>query len=61
MNGKVISLLNVAVTPFLDSFALKFDENLVEMVSPNPEKTLLRKNEPFNVWIFMNKKFEEMG
>ncbi len=61
MNGKVISLLNVTVTPFLDSFALKFDKSLVEMVSPNPEKILLRKNEPFNVWIFMNKKFEEMG
>lgn len=38
MNGKIISLLNVAVTPFLDNFSLKFDENLVEMVIPNPDK-----------------------
>jgi len=57
MNGKVISLLNAAVTPFLDRFALKFDEDIVEIISPNPEKIFLRKNEPFNVWIFLNKKF----
>lgn len=38
MNGKIISLLHMAVTPFLDNFSLKFDENLVEMIVPNPDK-----------------------
>jgi len=57
MNGKVINLLNAAVTPFLDRFTLKFDEGIVDMISPNPEKIFLRKNEPFNVWVFLNEKF----
>jgi len=38
MNGKIISLLNVAVTSFLDNFSLNFDKNIVEMVVPNPDK-----------------------
>ena len=59
MNGKIIDLLNLAVTTTLDNFHLKFEEDIIDLTVPNPEKLILRKNEAFNMCLFFNKKFEK--
>lgn len=45
MNEKILHLLNQAITPYLTDFQLKFDEDIIDLIIPNPDKVILRKNE----------------
>ena len=60
MNAKIIGLLNDAITPFLTDISLNFDHESVEMCVPAPESiSIVRKNEPFETFIFFNDKLAE--
>lgn len=57
MNEKIIYLLQDALSPFFNEIQMEYDKNIVELVSPMPK--ILRKNETFTVFLFLNKQFEE--
>jgi hypothetical protein len=53
MQGNIISLLNAALTPFLDNFTFKYDDKIVESIIPAPQNIpCVMKNEPFNIFVF---------
>ena len=54
--GKVISLLNGALTPCCDDFALEFNdsENLVYVVPEPMTMGFIQKNEPVCFFVFFN-------
>ena len=55
---KVIGLLQVSLSPVLDDFKFKFDEEIVEFMTPGPNTPInILKNEPINMFVFLNEKF----
>ena len=43
----------------LDDFKFKFDPQLVELMTPGPNTPItILKNEPIDMFVFMNEKFE---
>ncbi len=42
----------------LDSFECKFDKSVVDFITPGPNsKTVIMKNEPIKMFVFLNSKF----
>jgi len=57
MNEKVIYLLQDAISPYICGCEIEYDKKIVELISPLPK--ILRKNEAFNLFFFMNKEFQQ--
>lgn len=52
VSGKVIELLQKALSPAITSFNLNFDETVVECIMPNPrDMPIILKNEPINIFV----------
>ena len=57
---KVIFLLQASISPVMDNFKFKFDKSVVDYMTPGPEtKVNVLKNEPINMFVFLNEKFNE--
>ena len=56
---KVIGLLQVSLSPVLDDFKFSFDKEVVDYMTPGPNTPMnILKNEPINMFVFLNEKFE---
>lgn len=56
----MIYLLQSSISPVLDDFEFTFDSRIVEFMTPGKDTTLnILKNEPINLFVFMNEKFSE--
>ena len=57
---KVIGLLQVSLSPVLDDFKFSFDKDVVDYMTPGPNTPLnVLKNEPINLFVFLNEKFDQ--
>jgi len=61
---QVITLLDSALTPYLDEFSFEFDKSLINSIIPSPENIpCILKNEPFIMYYLFKEgiKMEEIN
>ena len=56
--AKVVYLLQSSLTPILDDFKFKFNEDVVDFMIPGINTPInILKNEPIRLFVFLNEKF----
>ncbi len=54
----MIYLLQASISPVLDDFSFHFDKSVVDFMTPGIDtKINVLKNEPINIFVFLNSKF----
>ena len=52
-------LLQYSISPVVDDFKFKFDSQIVDLMTPSHNTPLtILKNEPINMFVFLNRNFE---
>jgi len=58
LQEKMMYLLQSSLSPVLSDFTFKFDNSVVEYMTPGPNTEVhLLKNEPLNIFVVLNQKF----